>query len=106
MAPRKRSAIAKSNIPPIIELCEKLGLRASREQEEDFLREAHNFRNVYQTSNGALGAKLLEWNKEAVRQELSVMSMIFLDKYGYQFWSPERAWRKDGHLCYPQDKTR
>jgi hypothetical protein len=104
---RKKPAIALSNIPPVKELCEKLGFRrASSRQESDFIDTTHAFRKKYKTPAGTPGSELTDWNLVTVQHELFTMAMKFLDEAGNgeRFWSVSRTWKEDGDLHYPDDK--
>jgi hypothetical protein len=108
MAPgRKKPAMRLSNVPPVKELCDKLGFqRASSRKVDNFMDMVHIFRKNYKTAGGTPGAELKDWNLATVQHELSIMASKFLDEAGNgdRFWSETRTWKKDGDFNYPDDK--
>jgi hypothetical protein len=104
---RKKPAMRLSNVPPINDLCDKLGFQhASFGIVDDFTDRLHMFRKNYKTSGGTPGAELKDWNLAAIQHELSTMALKFLDEAGNgnRFWSETRTWKKDGDFNYPNDK--
>ena len=104
---RKKPAIPLSNVPPVKELCEKLGFQhALSRQVTDFVDTTRAFRKNYRTSNGTPGTELTDWNQGTIQHELFTMAIKFLDeaRNGVRFWSDTRPWSEDGDLNYPEDK--